>query len=75
MLADLVLILAAILVVGLVAAWEVFCLTDLTRAEKMRLLPRWAWAVGWLIQIPLGGVLYLLIGRAWQRQSRTAASS
>lgn len=36
MLADLVLILAAILVVGLVAAWEVFCLTDLAGAGRSR---------------------------------------
>jgi hypothetical protein len=28
MLADLVLILAAILLVGLVVGWEIFCLTD-----------------------------------------------
>ncbi len=63
MLADLVLILAIILVVG----WEIFCLTDLARAERVRFLPRWAWAVACIIQIPLGGILYLIIGRVWQR--------
>jgi hypothetical protein len=35
MLADLVLILAAILLVGLVAGWEIFCLTDLARAARV----------------------------------------
>jgi hypothetical protein len=67
MLADLVLILSSILLVGLVAGWEIFCLTNLARAERLRFLPRWAWAVACLIQIPFGGILYLLIGRVWQR--------
>jgi hypothetical protein len=48
MLADLVLILGAILVAG----WEIFCLLNLARAERVRFLPRWAWAVLCLIQIP-----------------------
>jgi hypothetical protein len=69
MLADLVLILAAILLVGLVAGWEIFCLTDLARAERVRFLPKWAWTVACLIQIPFGGILYLLIGRVWQRHA------
>ena len=67
MLADLVLILAAILLAGLVAAWEICCLTDLARADRVRFLPKWAWAVACLTQIPLGGILYLLIGRVWRR--------
>jgi hypothetical protein len=64
-LADVLLILAAILVAG----WEVICLADLARAGRVRFLPRWAWAVACLIQIPLGGILYLLIGRVWQRHA------
>jgi hypothetical protein len=67
MLADVVSILAAILLVGLIAGWEFFCLTDLARAERVRFLPRWAWAVACLIQIPLGGILYLVFGRVWRR--------
>jgi hypothetical protein len=63
MLAAVVLILAALAVVG----WEVFCLTDLARADRVRFLPKWAWATACLIQIPFGGILYLLIGRVWQR--------
>lgn len=51
-----------LLVLLLVAGWEVFCLADLLRAERVR-GPRWAWAIACLIQIPLGGILYLLIGR------------
>ena len=61
MLAALVLLFAFALVVG----WEVFCLADLARADKVRFLPKWGWAAACLIQIPLGGVLYLLLGRVW----------
>jgi hypothetical protein len=63
MLADLVFVLAAITLTALVAWWEFFCLTDLAHAGRVRFLPRWLWAVLCLIQIPLGGILYLLLGR------------
>ena len=65
MLAALVLLSALALVVG----WEVFCLADLVRADQVRFLPKWAWAVACLIQIPLGGVAYLLLGRVWGRHA------
>jgi len=41
-----------------------FCLADLIRADQVRYLPKWAWALACLIQIPLGGIIYLCIGRA-----------
>ena len=63
MLAALVLLLGAALVVG----WEIFCLGQVLLAERVRLLPRWAWAAGCLIFIPLGGIVYLLAGRVWTR--------
>jgi Phospholipase_D-nuclease N-terminal len=69
MLADLVLIVAVILLVCLVAGWEFFCLKDLAQADRVRFLPKWVWAVVCLIQIPLGGILYLLIGRVWRRHA------
>ena len=65
MLAALVLILAS----AIVAGWEFFCLADVVRADRVRFLPRWAWAIACLVQIPLGGVLYLLIGRVWARNA------
>jgi hypothetical protein len=65
MLAALVLIFGLLLIAG----WELFCLGDLARADRVRFMPRWAWAVACLIQIPLGGVLYLLIGRVWTRHA------
>lgn len=65
MLAALVLVLAVLLIAG----WEIFCLTDLVRADRVRFLPRWMWAVACLVQIPVGGILYLLIGRVWARNA------
>jgi hypothetical protein len=53
----------------LVAGWEFFCLKDLAQADRVRFLPKWVWAVVCLIQIPLGGILYLLIGRVWRRHA------
>jgi hypothetical protein len=41
----------------------------LARADRVRFLPKWAWAVACLIQIPLGGVAYLLLGRVWGRNA------
>ena len=69
MIAALVLLLALALALALVVGWEVFCLADLARADKVRFLPKWGWAVACLIQIPLGGVLYLLLGRVWRRDA------
>ncbi|HTR91989.1 MAG TPA: hypothetical protein VMI73_09630 [Trebonia sp.] len=72
--ADLVFIVAVIAVVALIAAWEIFCLNDLARAERVRFLPRWLWAVLCLAQIPLGGIAYLLIGRVWKRSQGSGAN-
>jgi hypothetical protein len=56
----------AIAVAGLAVGFVVFCLADLVRAEKVRYLPRWAWAIlclGIGLTIPFGGILYLVIGK------------
>lgn len=53
--------LAAIVVVAV--AFEVFCLTDLYRAGAVRYLPKWAWAGICVISVPLGGIVYLSIGK------------
>ena len=45
------------------AAFAAFCLIDLARADQVRYLPKWAWAVACLISIPLGGIMYLTVGR------------
>jgi Phospholipase_D-nuclease N-terminal len=45
------------------ACFAGFCLADLARARQVRYLPKWGWAVACLIQIPLGGIMYLAAGR------------
>jgi hypothetical protein len=67
MLADLAFVGVVIAAVALIAVWEIFCLHDLARAERVRFLPRWLWAVACLAQIPLGGIAYLVFGRVWKR--------
>lgn len=47
-----------ILLIGFV----VWCWVDISRNE-VRYLPKWLWSVICLISIPLGGIVYLLVGR------------
>jgi hypothetical protein len=57
-------VLAALVpVIVLAVAFEVFCLLDLTRAQEVRYLPKWVWAIICLISIPIGGIVYLVLGR------------
>jgi hypothetical protein len=44
-------------------ALDVFCLVDLYRAEEVRNLPKWAWAVVILVMHLLGAMGYLIFGR------------
>jgi hypothetical protein len=64
-LAALVLLAGFALLIG----WEIVCLRQVVLAERVRFLPRSVWAVACLILIPLGGILYLLIGRPWTRNT------
>jgi len=59
--ATVILVLAAVVV--LAVAWEVFCLRDLARADRVRYLPKWGWAIVCLISIPWGGLVYVILGR------------
>ena len=45
-------------------AFVVYCWVNLARAEQVRYLPKWLWAIVCLISIPLGGILYLAFGKA-----------
>jgi hypothetical protein len=38
-------------------------LVDIVRADHVQYLPKWAWAILSVISIPLGGIVYLLVGR------------
>ena len=63
----------AIAVLVLAVGFVAFCLTDLVRAEKVRYLPKWAWAIlclGVGLTVPFGGILYLVIGKDRQRRGR-----
>lgn len=56
--------LAPLIPIAVVAiGFEVFCLVDVARTEAVRYLPRWAWAAVCLISIPLGGIVYMVVGR------------
>ena len=56
--------LLALLPVAVAAlAFVLYCLVDVFRAEAVRYLPRWVWALICVISIPLGGILYLILGR------------
>jgi hypothetical protein len=48
-----------VVAVGFVA----YCLVDLARAPSVRHLPKWAWAVICVMSVPLGGIIYLIVGR------------
>ncbi|MDJ0664160.1 MAG: PLDc N-terminal domain-containing protein [Acidimicrobiia bacterium] len=52
--------LAPILLLSL--GFVIWCFVDISRNE-VRYLPKWLWAIICVISIPLGGIVYLLIGR------------
>jgi hypothetical protein len=52
--------LLPLLLLGLVFVG--YCLYDLARSQ-VRYLPRWAWALICVVSVPLGGIVYLLVGR------------
>jgi hypothetical protein len=55
---------AALVPLILVAVgFVVFCIVDVWRAESVRYLPRWVWMTICLISIPIGGIVYLVVGR------------
>jgi hypothetical protein len=49
-------------VFALLAVFLVYCLVDLSRSEVQH-LPKWAWAIICVISVPLGGIIYLTVGR------------
>lgn len=52
--------LAPLIVVAL--AFVIYCWVDIARSE-VRYLPKWAWAIIVAASVPLGGIVYLLVGR------------
>ncbi len=40
----------------------IYCWVDIARSQ-VRYLPKWAWAIIVVASVPLGGLVYLLVGR------------
>lgn len=56
---------AAVLPLLLIAAgFVVYCFVDLARAPSVKYFPKWAWVLICLLSVPLGGIVYLLVGRS-----------
>jgi hypothetical protein len=53
---------ALVPVVVLALAFVGYCLFDLSRSD-VRYLPKWAWTIVCIVSIPVGGIIYLLVGR------------
>lgn len=53
--------LAPILLLAL--GFVIWVLVDIARAPSVKYLPKWAWMVISVISIPVGGIVYLLLGR------------
>ena len=43
-------------------AFVAYCLYDLSRSE-VQYLPKWAWALICIFSVPMGGIIYLFVGR------------
>jgi hypothetical protein len=63
------------LILGLAVAFVVFCLADIVRAPAVRYLPKWAWALICVVQIPGGGIIYLSVGRVRRSHSLPPGSA
>jgi hypothetical protein len=52
-----------VLVLDLAGGFAAVCLADIARAREVRYLPKWAWALICVFQVPSGGIAYLILGR------------
>ncbi|MGD0069152.1 MAG: PLDc N-terminal domain-containing protein [Streptosporangiaceae bacterium] len=62
-LAASVVLIAILLGVLLLVAFDLFCLVHLAAADRVRFLPKLAWAVAVVCISPFGGLVYLLSQR------------
>ena len=49
-------------VIALALAFVVYCWVDISRNDVLY-LPKWAWALICLLSVPMGGIVYFLVGR------------
>ena len=52
-----------VVILALAGGFAAFCLADIARSQSVRYLPKWAWALVCVVQIPSGGIIYLSLGR------------
>jgi hypothetical protein len=45
----------------LLFAFLVYCWIDIAR-HPVKVLPKWAWAIICILSVPMGGIIYLLVG-------------
>ena len=58
------LLLAALPIIVLAIAFDVYCLADLIRSKSARYLPKPVWGlIIVLVSAPWGGLIYLFVGR------------
>ena len=70
-LAASVVLIALFLGILLLVAFDVFCLVHLAAADRVRFLPKLAWAVVIVCISPAGGLVYLL----WQHRPKRSPDS
>jgi len=57
------LLVPLIIVLVLAVCFAIYCEVDVIRSRQVRYLPRWVWAIICLISVPLGGIIYLVVGK------------
>ncbi|MDG0843982.1 PLDc N-terminal domain-containing protein [Staphylococcus equorum] len=50
-------------VIIIIALYLIICFVDLFKVNKTKFLPKWAWGLIICISVPLGGIIYYLLGR------------
>lgn len=53
---------ALVPIVVLALGFIVFCLVDIARHD-VKYIPKWVWALICCVSVPMGGIVYLLLGR------------
>lgn len=56
---------AALMIAVAATGFAAYCVIDLARADDrdIVLLPRMVWAAICILSVPIGGIVYLLVGR------------
>lgn len=55
-------------VLAVILGFLIFCWVDIAR-HSVKYLPKWAWAIICCVSIPIGGIVYLIVGRDERHES------